>query len=86
MSNTIPEKALEPHQRKALLEARNGSLVHKISDVGHIRLPFDAFMLRKTDAFVVACFKRHGFALVVPVEDWKGIRYTSGAYKYKIDL
>lgn len=86
MANTVPEKALEPHQRKALLEARNSSLVHKISDVGHIRLPFDAFMLHEADAFVVACFKSHGYALVYDVADWKGCRYTSGDYKYKIDL
>lgn len=69
--NTIPEKALQDHQRLALQSAKGRGIVHKIAD-NKRRLPFDAFMLINADAFVVACFTAHGRCLVIPVDKWKG--------------
>lgn len=76
--NTIPEKALQDHQRKALLNAKSTGIVHKIADSKR-RNPFDAFMLKNADAFVVACFTSHGVCLVIPVDQWKGARYNDPA-------
>lgn len=79
--NTIPEKALQPHQKQALMDAtgysmtgyklRKSRIVHKIADSKR-RNPFDAFMLTNVDAFVVACFTAKGVCLVIPVDKWKG--------------
>ena len=76
--NTIPEKALQDHQKKALMDAKHGSLVHKIADTG-MRNPFDAFMLCNSDAFVVACFTQYGYCLVFDIDDWRGARYDDEA-------
>lgn len=76
--NTIPKKALQDHQRRALLDAKGAGIVHKIADAGR-KNPFDAFMLYKADAFVVACFTKHGVCLVIDVEDWEGISYDDEA-------
>ena len=70
---SIAESALMPHQRQALLDAREGGIAHKIADTGR-RLPFDGFVLKNTPAFVVACFTRYGVCFVVPVEKWRGAR------------
>lgn len=72
--NTIPEKALQDHQKKALRDAKHRIIVHKIAD-NKRRNPFDAFMLTNADAFVVACFSAHGVCLVIDVDEWKGARY-----------
>lgn len=79
-NNTIPESAVQVHQRLAL-EASSSSdgLTHKISDASRIRQPFDAFQLKNVSAFVVACFTEHGKCLVIPIDDWKGARYDDQA-------
>ncbi len=77
-TNSIPEKAVLPHQKVALLNAQNGSLTHKIADTGR-RLPFDAFMLQRVPAYVVACFTAHGVCKVIPIEQWKGARADTWA-------
>jgi len=84
--NSIPASALEPHQQRALLDALDHGIVHKIADSGR-RLPFDAFVLKGVPAYVVACFTSHGKAYVVPVDKWKGGRWhkTPGA-EYMIVL
>ncbi len=72
-TRSIPESALAPHQRAALLQAKKGTLVHKISDAGRMRVPFDAFMLTIVPAYVVAAFTgKERTALVFHVEDWRG--------------
>lgn len=43
---------LLPHQSIALTVVQNGSFSYKIPDMGH-RSPFDAFVLKRADAFVV---------------------------------
>ncbi len=70
-TNSIPESALEPHQRKALTDAQNGSLEWKIPDLGR-RNPFDAFMLKGVSAYVVACFTKKGMCYVIPIDRWRG--------------
>ncbi len=82
--DTIPEKALAPHQRLALLAASGDGITHKIAD-NRTRLPFDAFMLKHAPAFVVACYTKHGICLVFDINEWKGARYDDEA-KFKIDL
>lgn len=83
-TNTIPEKALQPHQRQALLSAKHGTITHKIAD-NRTRLPFDAFMLCRSQAFVVACYTTHGVCLVFDIDSWHGARYDDDAL-YKIKL
>lgn len=43
-----------PHQELALKEVQNGSFKYKIADSG-IRLPFDGFVLKGAEAYVVTC-------------------------------
>jgi hypothetical protein len=76
-TNTIPKSALKDHQRKALLAVRTDEgLSYKIPDVGHVRLPFDAFQLKKTHSFVVACSTKKGLCLVVHPDKWDGVKFT----------
>ncbi len=86
-TNSIPESALEPHQRKALLDAQNGGLVWKIPDLGR-RNPFDAFMLKGVPAYVVACFTKKGVCYVIPVDQWAGAKGDewpcAGAFQIEI--
>jgi len=76
--DTIPEKALQPHQKKALLDSKHSVITHKIAD-NRTRLPYDAFMLKKAQAFVVACYTKYGVCLVYDIDDWKGARYNDPA-------
>jgi len=46
-----------PHQLVALRQVHNGIFSHKIKDTGS-RNPFDGFILKKADAFIVICNKR----------------------------
>lgn len=87
-TRSIPESALMPHQKSALLEASSmRGIGHKIADTGR-RLPFDAFVLKNTPAFVVACFTADSVAFAIPVEEWRGVRLNallaiSEAYQLK---
>lgn len=74
--NTISERALEPHQLLALKDSKSPrGLIHKISDESRRQQPYDAFMLKNADAFVIACFSTYGYCLIIPVEEWHGVRY-----------
>ncbi len=85
--NTIPESALLPHQRSALLAAETTTgIIHKISDAGHTRSPFDAFFLSRVPGYVVAAFISHGVALVIPVRDWQGADIRKTGSRYRISL
>lgn len=76
--NTIPEKVLLPHQKQALLAVKHARITHKIAD-NRTKLPFDAFMLVKSNAWVVACFTTKGICLVFDIEDWKGASFDTPA-------
>lgn len=73
--NSIPESALAPHQRAALIHASSHGIVYKLSDESRRRMPFDAFMLRGAPAYVVAAFTTHRVAYAFPVSMWKGARH-----------
>jgi len=72
----IPEKALAPHQKQALLAAKNGGITHKIAD-NRTRLPFDAFFLKNASAWVVGCFSHKGICFVVDIDKWKGLNINN---------
>lgn len=48
-------------------------------------MPYDAFMLKNSEAYVVACFNYYGYCLVIDVEDWEGAKYDSVS-KFKIEI
>lgn len=74
-TGTIPRSALLPHQAEALRRASSADgLVHKISDIGHVRVPFDAFRLASVSAYVVAVFTTTRRAHVYTVDAWQGAR------------
>lgn len=76
VENTIPMSALQPHQFSALLAATSTSgVVHKISDESRGHKPFDAFMLKRADAYVVACNTQKGICHAIPVKAWRGISF-----------
>lgn len=72
-ARSIAVSALLPHQKRALLDAEGPGIVHKIADTGR-RLPFDAFVLKNTPAYVVACFTAYSVAYAIPVSQWDGVR------------
>ncbi len=83
---TIPRGALQSHQEAALFMASHGTLCHKISDAGHTRNPFDAFVLHKVPAYVVAAFTARGVAYIIPIADWNGAAIGMTKYRFKISL
>lgn len=87
-TNSIPRSALLPHQEAALKAAQSkGGLIHKIADASHLRLPFDAFFLRETEAYVVAAFTTSKEAFVIPVNEWNGASATMrNHFRWKIPL
>lgn len=67
---------LKLHQFYALCDATSEKgIAHKIADSGR-QLPFDAFILKNTPAYVVACFTSHSVCYSIPVEKWNGARIT----------
>lgn len=86
-TDSIPASALLPHQRLALLAAcSKEGLAHKLTDEARRRQPFDAFILKNTPAYVVACFTKHKIAHVFHVKSWEGARYndTTSAYTFRV--
>lgn len=71
---------LATHQKTALTQASTGMLYHKISDSGIGQKPFDAFVLKASEAYVVIAFgeKLRDFYLI-PIDVWnkKIINQTS---------
>lgn len=53
---TLPKSALKEHQRRALLIANTGVMYHKIVDAGY-QNPFDAVILKKTEAYLVIWYQ-----------------------------
>ena len=85
-TNSIPKSALKDHQLKALLAVKSErGLTYKIPDNARIRLPFDAFQMKNTQAFVVACFTKRGICLAIPPEEWRGARPATKC-EFVIDL
>lgn len=77
IKNTIPKSALQPHQLLALKDSQSSvGLIHKLSDESRRQQPYDSFMLKNADAFVVACFSKYGYCLTIPVGEWQGAKYT----------
>lgn len=80
--DTIGENALEPHQKRALLQAREGVYNYKIPDMGR-RNPFDGFQVCGCEAYVIVHFSKHKKTLVIDVAKWKGGRHDKIDYKYQ---
>lgn len=77
-TGSIPPSALLPHQLKSLLEVQSMTgLTHKISDIGRIRQPFDAFQLKNAHSFVVCAFLSHKVCLAIDPKDWQGAKPDS---------
>lgn len=77
--NSLGQSALKPHQKAALKAASGGwGLVHKLSDEVRRQQPFDAFLLRWADAFVVVVWSARAPAGLIahawPVAAWAGAK------------
>lgn len=55
-TGTLPKGALKDHQRDALTYASGVGMYHKIADGGYGQLPFDGFILKKAEAWVVIVY------------------------------
>jgi len=76
--NTIPRSSLKDHQLKALLSVRSDhGLIFKIPDSSRTRLPFDAFQMKNTQSFVIACFPKHKICLAIDPDKWDGAKPTT---------
>jgi len=87
-TNTIPASALKDHQHKALIAVKSKyGMTYKIPDTGRVQAPFDAFQLKHTTSFVVACFPKHGTCLAIAPEKWQGAKYEPmSACEFVINL
>ncbi len=86
---SIPVSAVKDHQLKALMAVKMGTFVHKLSDAGHTRQPFDAIVMQKMPAYIIAAFcgNDERIALVIPVEKWHGAHYSvtsMAAYAFRL--
>ena len=72
----LPFKALAEHQEEALVRASEGTLYHKISDMGLGIKPFDCFVIRRGVGLVVAGWYSRGSlrAYLISIEAWKAER------------
>lgn len=85
-TGSIHKSVLKEHQYQALMDAQGErGIVYKIADSSRRQLPFDAFKLQNTPAFVVACFTNNGICLVIPVNEWNGATPATRAI-YQIKL
>ncbi len=71
---SIGVSALADHQIKALAQVATGTFVHKLSDAGHTRQPFDAIVMKKMPAYVIVAFcgDDDRIAMVIPIQKWCG--------------
>ena len=67
-TDSLPYSALAPHQEQALLNAKNGTLVYKIPDVGY-QNPFDCVCLSGVPAYVVVRYPS-GTVYGIDIEAW----------------
>lgn len=51
--DSLPFSAVKDHQIAALIAAKHGTFVYKISDIGMVQVPFDCFSLAGVPAYVV---------------------------------
>lgn len=66
-TNSLPFESVVAHQVAALRNAKNGTLVYKIPDVGY-QNPFDCFSLAGVPAYVVV--KYPDFFCLIDIDDW----------------
>jgi penicillin-binding protein-related factor A (putative recombinase) len=55
-AKSLPYDAVQPHQLRALLTAKHGTLTHKITDYSPEPKPFDCFALVHSNAYVGILF------------------------------
>lgn len=78
-TNRLPFSAVKEHQEVALLRAKHGTLVHKISDMGIGYKPFDCFTLCGSAAYVVVMFykqKARRVCYLIDIDDWMSFKKT----------
>lgn len=79
-TGSIAKSALLPHQLQSLLQAQTkDGIVHKISDIGRIRQPFDSFVLKNAQSFVICAFLNHKVCLAINPNKWNGATPTTQA-------
>jgi penicillin-binding protein-related factor A (putative recombinase) len=74
-NRAMPYSAVAPHQIDALLNAKHGTLIYKIPDVGY-QNPFDCVSLSGVPAFVVVKYTS-GKAYGIDIDDFIRFRDSS---------
>lgn len=59
--NRFNKNLVEDHQIRALRMAKDHSVYHKISDQSLGAKPFDSFIIKQSDAYLVICFDRRAY-------------------------
>lgn len=67
--NSFPFSKLEPHQERALRMATGNGVYHKISDQSLGSKPFDSFIVKNAEAYVVLCFGKSAYFIDIGVWD-----------------
>jgi len=55
-SATLHKGELKEHQYRALMLARHSAIYWKIADTSFVQLPFDGFVLKQAEAYVVIVY------------------------------
>lgn len=58
---------VEDHQIRALRMAKHQSVYHKISDMSMGAKPFDSFIIKACEAWLVICFDRNAYFIDIDV-------------------
>lgn len=71
LTDSIPFSALKDHQIDALKQATGGQLYYKIPDDSYGQKPFDCFVFKNAEAYVVIAFGKQLKSFhVIRIHDW----------------
>lgn len=65
--NRFNKNLVEDHQIRALKMAKNGGVYHKISDQSQGAKPFDSFIIKGCEAWLVICFDRNAYFIDIDI-------------------
>lgn len=79
LHGSIPWSAVKPHQEEALVQATLGQLYYKIPDDSYGQKPFDCFVVKNVDAYVVIAFgKQLKKFYLIHIGNWINARTETG--------
>lgn len=85
-TDSLPFDAVEVHQKENLLRANRGAFYYKIPDDSIGQKPFDCFVLRDVDAYIVIAFgPRIKEFFLIPIDTWLQLEKESARKSIHVD-